>query len=140
MDNVKKVEGVKVVDGIEFVNATANLMEGYAKKHDLSKEEGYEILIEQTEYKLERLNDTLWISNPNGRDPSQQPFRKRLELATMKDAKKVTLTVKINFLANFIMQCKEHKDDMRILNFEATRRQQKQKEYTALIDTAKAVF
>ena len=135
MEEVKKVE----MSAIEFVNATANLLEGYAKKHNMSKEVGYEVVIEPTNYKFERLDDTLWVSNPNGRDPAQE-VKKRLDLATMKDAKKVTLAVKINFLENFLTECKKHKTNIRILNFEATRRQRKQKEYTALIDSVKAVF
>ena len=127
------------MDGVEFVNGVADLLTEYAKKHNFNKQIGYEILIKQTNYKFERLLDTIWISNPNGINPAEQ-FTRKIELLNLKDAKKSTLNSKVNFLENFLMECKRHQTEIAILPFEATRKQKKQKEYTTLIDSIKSVF
>ena len=127
------------MDGIEFVNGVTDLLEGYAKKHNFNKKIGYEILIKQTNFKLERLDDTIWISNPNGKNKAEE-FTRKIELANLKDAKKSTLNSKVNFLENFLMECKKHQSEIAVIPFETTRKQKKQKEYTALIDSIKSVF
>ena len=127
------------MDAIEFINGVADLLTGYAKKHNFNKQIGYEILVKQTEFKVERLDDTLWVSNPNGKNASEV-FTRKIELLNLKDAKKSTLNSKVNFLENFLMECKRHQTEIAILPFEATRKQKKQKEYTALIDSIKTVF
>ena len=127
------------MDGIEFIKATSDRLEAYAKKHNFSKEEGYSILVAQTLYKFGRLGDLIWISNPNGKNKAEE-FTRKIDLASLQDAKKVTLNSKVNFLENFLLQCAKHKSEIRVLKFEETRKQRSQKQFTELLEAIKTVF
>ena len=127
------------MDAIEFVNGVADLLTEYAKKHNFNKQIGYEILIKQTNFRVERLDDTLWVSNPNGKNPSEQ-FTRKIELLSLKDAKKTTLNSKIAFLEKFLLTASKNKSDIAILPFEQTRRQRKQQEFSVLLENLKSLF
>ena len=127
------------MDAIEFVNETADLLESYAKKHNFNKKVGYEILVKQTDFRVERLDDTLWVSNPNGKNASEV-YTRKIELLALKDAKKTTLNSKIAFLEKFLLTASKNKSDIAILPFEQTRRQRKQQEFSVLLESLKSLF
>ena len=127
------------MDAIEFVNETADHLESYAKKHNFNKKVGYEILVKQTDFRVERLDDTLWVSNPNGKNASEV-YTRKIELLALKDAKKTTLNSKIAFLEKFLLTASKNKSDIAILPFEQTRRQRKQQEFSVLLESLKSLF
>ena len=127
------------MDAKEFITVNCKRIETFANGKKFSKEKGYEVMILGRQEKFERLDNTVWVTNPNGKDPNEL-FPKKIELENLDNVKKSTLRSKIRFLENFLMTCKGNKSNIRVVPFEKTRKQKKEQEFEELTNSTKDVF
>jgi len=126
------------IDQKQYVIDVCKLADAFANKKGFKKSTGYEVMILNKLETLERLDDTVWITNP--RKDQVKTFTRKVNLTEIDSMKESTLATGVNFLKNFVDACSGHEGDMRVIAFESTRKQKNKQALQESEQKAKSVF